>query len=198
MHTFYTASCAELTSRWVGGSEKKLKSLFQTAIDHIPSIIFLDEIDSIASVRGSEITIADQRLTNQLLIELDNITNNQLSVFVIAATNLPWQIDDAVMRRLSRKVYIPMPDMSARRSMFEHAFSDIDIMTIEDMEKFGELSMNLSGSDISTIISKVKFMPLHLLYRASIFFLYPKISMTHSPSPPRSTIINNYMKIMTL
>jgi len=169
--TFYTASCAELTSRWVGGSEKKLKSLFQTAIDNAPSIIFLDEIDSIASVRGSEITIADQRLTNQLLIELDNITNNQLSVFVIAATNLPWQIDDAVMRRLSRKVYIPMPNKDARRSMFEQAFSDIGIITSEDLDAFGEQSKNLSGSDISTIISRVKFIPLHLLYTASRFII---------------------------
>jgi len=169
--TFYTASCAELTSRWVGGSEKKLKLLFQTAIDHAPSIIFLDEIDSIASVRGSEITIADQRLTNQLLIELDNITNNQLSVFVIAATNLPWQIDDAVMRRLSRKVYIPMPNKHARRSMFEQAFSDVPIITSQDLDAFGEQSTNLSGSDISTIISRVKFLPLHLLYRASRFII---------------------------
>jgi len=169
--TFYTASCAELTSRWVGGSEKKLKSLFQTAIDHVPSIIFLDEIDSIASVRGSEITIADQRLTNQLLIELDNITNNQLSVFVIAATNLPWQIDDAVMRRLSRKIYIPMPNKCARRSMFEQAFSDIPRITPEDLDAFGEKSKNLSGSDISTIISRVKFIPLHILYTASTFII---------------------------
>jgi vacuolar protein-sorting-associated protein 4 len=115
--TFFTASCAELTSRWVGGSEKKLKSLFETAVKNIPSIVFLDEIDSIAGTRGSESTIADQRLTNQLLIELDNISNQQLAVFVIAATNLPWQIDDAVMRRLSRKIYIPMPDVSARRLM---------------------------------------------------------------------------------
>jgi len=169
--TFYTASCAELTSRWVGGSEKKLKSLFQTAIDNAPSIIFLDEIDSIASVRGSEITIADQRLTNQILIELDNITNNQFSVFVIAATNLPWQIDDAVMRRLSRKVYIPMPNEDARRSMFEQAFSDIAIITSEDLDAFGEQSKNLSGSDISTIINRVKFIPLHILYTASQFII---------------------------
>jgi len=60
--------------------------------------VFLDKIDSIAGIHGSGSTIADQRLTNQLLIELGNISNQQLAVFVIAATNLPWQIDDAVMR----------------------------------------------------------------------------------------------------
>jgi len=70
------------------------------------SNVFLDEIDSISCIRGSESSIADQRLTNQLLIERDNINNSQLAVFVIAATNLPWQIDDAVTRRLSRNICI--------------------------------------------------------------------------------------------
>ena len=167
--TFFTASCAELTSRWVGGSEKKLKSLFETSIENAPSIVFLDEIDSIAGIRSSESTIADQRLTNQLLIELDNISNQQLAVFVIAATNLPWQIDDAVMRRLSRKIYIPMPDLSARRLMFMHGFPDALTITQEHMDSFAERSENLSGSDISTIISRVKVMPLHLLYRSQKF-----------------------------
>ena len=180
--TFFTASCAELTSRWVGGSEKKLKSLFETSIDNVPSIVFLDEIDSIAGIRSSESTIADQRLTNQLLIELDNISNKQLAVFVIAATNLPWQIDDAVMRRLSRKIYIPMPDVSARRLMFMHGFSDALTITQEHMDKFAEQSENLSGSDISTLISRVKVMPLHLLYRSKKFLVSESENQTLSVS----------------
>jgi len=164
--TFFTASCAELTSRWVGVSEKKLKSLFETAVENIPSIVFLDKIDSIAGIRGSEGTIADQRLTNQILIELDNISNQQLAVFVIAATNLPWQIDDAVMRHSSHKIHIPMPDVSARRQMFVHGLVDVHTITPDNMDSFAEKTHNLSGSDISTIINRVKFMPLHLLYRS--------------------------------
>jgi len=180
--TFFTASCAELTSRWVGGSEKKLKSLFDTSIENAPSIVFLDEIDSIAGIRSSESTIADQRLTNQLLIELDNISNQQLAVFVIAATNLPWQIDDAVMRRLSRKIYIPMPDLSARRLMFMHGFPDVLTITQEHIDSFAQQSENLSGSDISTLISRVKVMPLHLLYRSKKFFVSQSDHQTLSVS----------------
>jgi len=180
--TFFTASCAELTSRWVGGSEKKLKSLFDTSIENAPSIVFLDEIDSIAGIRSSESTIADQRLTNQLLIELDNISNQQLAVFVIAATNLPWQIDDAVMRRLSRKIYIPMPDLSARRLMFMHGFPDVLTITQEHMDSFAQQSENLSGSDISTLISRVKVMPLHLLYRSKKFLVSESDHQTLSVS----------------
>jgi len=167
--TFYTASCAELTSRWVGGSEKKLKSLFQTASQHSPSIVFLDEIDSIAGIRGTDSTIADQRLTNQLLIELDIINNQQLDVFVIAATNLPWQIDDAVMRRLSRKIYIPMPCIAARTLMFEQAFSQNPSITPCNITEFAKASESLSGSDITTIINHINFKPLHTLYNCKNF-----------------------------
>jgi len=116
---FFNASCAELTSRWVGGSEKKLKSLFRAALRNTPAVIFFDEIDSIASKREGDTSIADQRLTNQFLIELDNIHTSQAQVFVIAATNLPWQIDLAVMRRFPSSVYIPLPDPSCRGNMFK-------------------------------------------------------------------------------
>jgi len=146
-----------------------LKSVFETSIENTPLIVFLDEIDSIAGTRSSESTITDQRLTNQLLIELDNISNQQLAVFVIAATKLPWQIDDAVMRRLLRKIYIPMPDLSAHKLMFLHGFPDILTITQEHMISFAEHSENLSGSDISTIISRVKVMPLHLIYHSKTF-----------------------------
>ena len=102
------------------------------------SNVFLDEIDSISCIRGSESSIADQRLTNQLLIERDNINNSQLAVFVIAATNLPWQIDDAA------------------------AFSDI--CSPDEIEVFSQQTDNFLGSDISNINNRVKFMPLHILY----------------------------------
>jgi len=160
-----------------GGNEEKLKSLFKslfkTTVENIPSIVFLDKINSIAGIHGSGSTIADQRLTNQLLIELGNISNQQLAVFVIAATNLPWQIDDAVMRWLSRKIYIPMPVLSARRLMFVHGFPDVCTITPENMDSFAKNSENLSGSDITTIISCVKFMLLHLLYQSknSLFWI---------------------------
>jgi len=167
--TFYTASCAELTSRWVGGSEKRLQSLFKTATANSPSIVFLDEIDSIAGTRGHESTIADQRLTNQLLIELDEINTRQTPVFVMAATNLPWQIDDAVMRRLSRKIYIPMPTYEARLSMFQQAFQNNPEVTEQSLAIFAHAAADLSGSDIATIVSHVNFQPLHILYTCTIF-----------------------------
>jgi len=180
--TFYTASCAELTSRWVGGSEKKLQSLFKTAVANSPSIVFLDEIDSIAGIRGQESTIADQRLTNQLLIELDEINTRQSPVFVMAATNLPWQIDDAVMRRLSRKIYIPMPTHEARLAIFEQAFQRNPEVTGQDLERFAHAAACLSGSDLATIISHVNFQPLHILYTCTRFAVVVQGGLVQSVS----------------
>jgi len=167
--TFYTASCAELTSRWAGGSEDKLQQLFKPVVANAPSIVFLDEINSIAGIRGQESTIANQRLTNQLIIELDEINTQQSPVFVIASTNLPWQIDDAVMRRLSRKTYIPMPTHKARFSMFQQAFQKNPEVTKQSIESFAHVTKCLSGSDIAMIISHVNFQPLRILYTCTIF-----------------------------
>ena len=167
---FFNASCAELTSRWVGGSEKKLKSLFKAALHNAPSVIFFDEIDSIASNREGDTSIADQRLTNQLLIELDNIYTSQAQVFVIAATNLPWQIDLAVMRRFPASVYIPLPDNTCRKAMFTALLHDsVGVYNDAEYEKLALMAANMSGSDIANIINSIRFQPLRLLYQCNAF-----------------------------
>ena len=167
---FFNASCAELTSRWVGGSEKKLKSLFKAALLSAPSIIFFDEIDSIASKREGDTSVADQRLTNQFLIELDNIYTSQAQVFVIAATNLPWQIDLAVMRRFPCSVYIPLPDKICRTKMFQAQLQNVvgDYTDIQ-YSLLSDCSQHMSGSDISNIINAVRFEPLRRLYQCKSF-----------------------------
>ena len=167
---FFNASCAELTSRWVGGSEKKLKSLFKAALHKAPSVIFFDEIDSIASNREGDTSIADQRLTNQLLIELDNIYTSQAQVFVIAATNLPWKIDLAVMRRFPASVYIPLPDYTCRRAMFSALLHDsVGAYNDAEYDKLADMALNMSGSDIANIINSIRFQPLRLLYQCNAF-----------------------------
>ena len=167
---FFNASCAELTSRWVGGSEKKLKSLFKAALLSAPSIIFFDEIDSIASKREGDTSVADQRLTNQFLIELDNIYTSQAQVFDIAATNLPWQIDLAVMRRFPCSVYIPLPDKISRTKMFQAQLQNV-VGEYTDLQytALADSSQHMSGSDISNIINAVRFEPLRRLYQCKSF-----------------------------
>ena len=103
---FFNVSCADVTSKWVGGSEKLIKTLFADACVRSPAVIFFDEIDSIARVRKSDTNVADQRLTNQLLLELDRVQHSGVPVSVLAATNLPWEIDSAALRRFAPLLYL--------------------------------------------------------------------------------------------
>jgi vacuolar protein-sorting-associated protein 4 len=166
---YFAASGADLTSKWVGGSEKLVRSLFATAVDMSPSIIFLDEIDSIGSSRSIEKSTADQRLTNQLLIEIDAIANNTAIVFVIGATNLPWAIDNALLRRMTRRIFLSLPDEDARKSMFVKGICDVMDIPDNELLEIIKQSDGLSGSDIATILNDVHLEPLRILHKATNF-----------------------------
>jgi vacuolar protein-sorting-associated protein 4 len=165
---FFNASCAELTPRWVGGIEKKLQSLFAAAVRNSPCIIFFDEVDSIACKCEGGGSIADQRLTNQLLIELDNIFLAQNEVFVITATNLPWQIDLAVMRRFPHTVYIESPNHDSRKRMFR-SFFKADICSDNNIDEHAQLSEHMSDSDIANVVNSILLEPIRILCRATHF-----------------------------
>jgi vacuolar protein-sorting-associated protein 4 len=166
---YFKASCADLTSKWVGGSEKLIRSLFVSARNSCPSIIFLDEIDSIASSRGTDKTMADQRLTNQLLIELDTNQNEEKSIIVIAATNLPWVLDVAVLRRFPRQVYIPLPDNAARREMITKIQSTNMNISADIIEYIADNSGGFSGSDISSFMNDICIESIRILGRCTSF-----------------------------
>uniref|UniRef100_M4CL31 microtubule-severing ATPase n=1 Tax=Brassica campestris TaxID=3711 RepID=M4CL31_BRACM len=101
--TFFNVSASSLTSKWVGEAEKLVKTLFQVAISRQPSVIFMDEIDSIMSTRSTNENEASRRLKSEFLIQFDGVTSNPDDlVIVIGATNKPQELDDAVLRRLVR------------------------------------------------------------------------------------------------
>ena len=168
---FYNACCAELTSKWVGGSEKLMKSLFAHARAHRPAIVFFDEIDSVAGMRDSQKSIADQRLTNQMLIELDACVHggDEEPVFVMAATNLPWQIDMAVMRRFPKRIYIALPEDVARGKLFQNACIDSIIFNPAQLDLVVASTRGFSGADICNIVNDVGLEPLRLLTGATAF-----------------------------
>lgn len=169
---FYNACCAELTSKWVGGSEKLMKSLFAHARAHRPAIIFFDEIDSIAGIRDSQKSIADQRLTNQMLIELDACVHADVSdepVFVMAATNLPWQLDVAVLRRFPKRIYVALPGDEARGALFCNACVDTITFSPTELAQVVASTSGFSGADICNIVNDVGLEPLRMLTGASTF-----------------------------
>lgn len=140
----------ELLSKWVGESEKAVRSVFRKAQLAAPSVIFFDEIDAIARKRDSSSSsrVAD-RVLSQLLSEIDGIETLS-SVVVIAATNRPDVIDPALLRpgRFDRIVYVPPPDAQARYQIFELSLPSAIRASDVDINQLVEATEGLTGAQI--------------------------------------------------
>ncbi|MHA1754876.1 MAG: AAA family ATPase, partial [Candidatus Odinarchaeia archaeon] len=119
--TFFSADAATLVSKWLGESEKMVKTLFKMARKSAPSIIFIDEVDALTTTRDNEEVGGERRLKTQLLIEMDGIKESDgKGVVILGATNRPWDLDPAFRRRFEKRIYIPLPDREARTEIFKH------------------------------------------------------------------------------
>lgn len=160
--TFFNISASSVVSKWRGDSEKLIKVLFELARHHAPSTIFLDEIDAIISQRGEARSEheASRRLKTELLIQMDGLTRTKELVFVLAATNLPWELDAAMLRRLEKRILVPLPEPEARRTMFEELLPsqpDEDMLPYDLMV---ERTEGFSGSDIRLLCKEAAMQPL--------------------------------------
>ncbi|KAK8331012.1 hypothetical protein V6Z12_A10G045400 [Gossypium hirsutum] len=164
--TFFNISASSVVSKWRGDSEKLIKVLFDLARHHAPSTIFLDEIDAIISQRGGEGRSeheASRRLKTELLIQMDGLTRSDELVFVLAATNLPWELDAAMLRRLEKRILVPLPEPEARRAMFEELLPEQHGEKALPYDTLVERSEGYSGSDVRLVCKEAAMQPLRRL-----------------------------------
>jgi transitional endoplasmic reticulum ATPase len=150
---FISVRGPQLLSKWVGESEKAIREVFKKARQVAPSIIFLDELDAIAPIRGIEFgTRTSERVINQLLTELDGIEILK-NVVVIAATNRPEIIDPALIRsgRFDRLVFIAPPARAGRIEIFRIHLKNIPLSDDVNIEELSDLTENYVGSDIESL-----------------------------------------------
>eukprot|EP01083_Nonionella_stella_P083621 231275_1 len=152
--TFFNVSASALTSKWRGDSERSVDILFKMARFYAPSVIFFDEIDAVCSKRGESEHEASRRVKCSLLTQMDGVRQGsdeeQKLVMVLAATNRPWELDDALRRRLEKRLYIPLPCAAGRKELFKISLKDVKIE--EDVD-FDALSFSVHRNPLSLAIS---------------------------------------------
>ena len=125
----------------MGESERLVKALFELARQNKPSVIFIDEIDSMVSNRSDGEQEATRRIKTEFLVQMDGVGKDDDGILVLGATNIPWDIDPAARRRFQRKIYIPLPDEPARLAMFKlNVGSTPNCLNDDDFKKLAELS----------------------------------------------------------
>ncbi|GMN66101.1 hypothetical protein TIFTF001_035185 [Ficus carica] len=169
--TFFSVSSSDLVSKWMGESEKLVSNLFQMARDNAPSIIFIDEIDSLCGQRGEgNESEASRRIKTELLVQMQGVGNDDQKVLVLAATNTPYALDQAIRRRFDKRIYIPLPDLKARQHMFKVHLGDTPHNLKEsDFEYLAQKTEGFSGSDISVCVKDVLFEPVRKTRDAKFF-----------------------------
>lgn len=168
--TFFSISSSDLVSKWLGESEKLVKNLFSLAREHKPSIIFIDEIDSLCGSRSENESEAARRIKTEFLVQMQGVGNNNDGILVLGATNIPWTLDSAIRRRFEKRIYIPLPEEHARSFMFKlHLGSTPNSMTEEDFVTLGKKTEGYSGADISIIVRDALMQPVRKVQTATHF-----------------------------
>lgn len=155
--TFFNVSSATLASKWRGESERMVRVLFDLARAYAPSTIFIDEIDSLCNARGSSGEHeSSRRVKSELLVQVDGVNGTSEDgekkiVMVLAATNFPWDIDEALRRRLEKRIYIPLPVEEGRRELIRINLKDIEVAKDVDIDALAKRTEGYSGDDLTNI-----------------------------------------------
>jgi len=154
--TFFSIDAASIMSKWLGEGEQNVAKLFgsvrKSAIERKPSIVFIDELDSLMGKHQNEVG-GEIRVRNQFLKEMDGIVDKgkNLHVYVIGATNKPWDLDWGFIRRFQKRILVPLPDHHTRLMMFKLHTTNLALVADVDLHELARLSEGFSGSDIRDV-----------------------------------------------
>ena len=197
--TFFNVTSSTIMSKYVGDAQKVVKKLFDMAAEeqYNPAVIFLDEVDTMLSARGEGDSESSRQVKNEFLTSMDGAGSKMEGVLVLAATNLPWQLDGAFMRRFQKRIYLGLPSPDVRREMIKKNAGCVDEKTKDDCDmqegdwgQLATLTDNFSPSDISNLTSTALKGPINELTNAVSFRHVMdggvKYLIPCSPGDPRS------------
>ncbi|XP_044004338.1 fidgetin-like protein 1 isoform X2 [Aphidius gifuensis] len=160
--TFFSISASSLTSKWIGEGEKMVRALFAVARVHQPSVIFIDEIDSLLTQRSETEHESSRRIKTEFLVQLDGATTGEEDrILVIGATNRPHELDEAARRRFVKRLYVPLPEHGARKQIVENLLSnERHNLKCSDINNIAECSKNYSGADMANLCKEASMGPI--------------------------------------
>nr|XP_014435905.1 katanin p60 ATPase-containing subunit A-like 2 isoform X2 [Pelodiscus sinensis] len=173
--TFFNISASTIVSKWRGDSEKLVRVLFELARYHAPSTIFLDELESVMSQRGNALGgehEGSRRMKTELLVQMDGLARSDDLVFVLAASNLPWELDYAMLRRLEKRILVDLPSKEARQAMIQHWLppvsnsGGVELRTDLEYSLLGQETEGYSGSDIKLVCKEAAMRPVRKIFNA--------------------------------
>jgi SpoVK/Ycf46/Vps4 family AAA+-type ATPase len=150
---FINVGLSDVLDMWFGESERRLHEIFENARRRAPTLLFFDEVDALGLRRSQLKASAGRTLVNQFLSEMDGFAGRNEAVFVLGATNHPWDLDPALRRpgRFDRMVFVPPPDHAARRRIFELKLQKRPHAAI-DLEAVARGTEGFSGADIDAVV----------------------------------------------
>ncbi|GET86946.1 katanin-like protein [Leishmania tarentolae] len=163
--TFFNITASSVVSKWRGDSEKLVRMLFDLAVHYAPSTIFIDEIDSLISARSSDGEHeGSRRMKTELLTQMDGLSKRRGGevVFVLAASNVPWDLDTAMLRRLEKRILVSLPTRDARVLLFRRLLPD-SFTSDADYETCAALTEGMSGADIDVVCREAMMRPVRKL-----------------------------------
>jgi len=174
--TFFNISASSITSKWVGESEKQVRALFSVAKKLQPAVIFIDEIDSMLTSRSSGEHEGARRLKTEFLVQIDGAgSSGEDRILVLGATNRPRELDDAMLRRLVKRIYVPLPDRETRRVLVQNLLSGSHHEIAEGtMEELLGLTDGYSGSDLTALCKEAAMVPVRGLPPPQLSSLKPE------------------------